>query len=49
MVGFLLEQHEQAERDGVTVFAATAVNQVQSFQRAENVRLRDVADACSVR
>ena len=42
-------QYEQAVRDGNADRAATAAEQVRSYQQAEGVRLRDVADAYRVR
>ena len=42
-------QYEQAVRDGNADRAATAAEQVRSYQQAEGVRLLDVADAYRVR
>lgn len=42
-------QYEQAVQDGNADRAATAAEQVRSYQQAEGVRLRDVADAYRVR
>ena len=56
MIGYLrcrdcgskMNAAEQAVRDGNADRAATAAEQVRSYQQAEGVRLRDVADAYRV-